>query len=307
MRKHDRNNEPYMDIGMHCITPYNCDFWEYCTRNLEKPNIFDVRDMEEETKFEKYGEGKVSFSDLINEELMAKQLEQIDFELNDRKAKIEKEEIKNVLDSLRYPLYFLEYESVMLAIPEIENAMPYRPSLPFQYSLHIIEEEGAQLEHREFLAQRDDKDFVKHFAESLIENIPSDGSFIVYSKYNQSIDNAIAELYPEYGEDFERINDNMVGFMEIFEQRKYYTKQMNGSYSLRDVLSALYPDDSQLDYNNLKLVRNDDEASAEFLTLNDKSPKEQERRIKELLEYCKLNTYSLVKLYDKFKEVTSDS
>ena len=35
-------NEPKEDIGMKCFNPYKCEFWEYCTRNLPKPNVFDT-------------------------------------------------------------------------------------------------------------------------------------------------------------------------------------------------------------------------------------------------------------------------
>ena len=35
-------NEPDQNIGMYCMKPYKCEYWEYCTRNLPKPNVFDT-------------------------------------------------------------------------------------------------------------------------------------------------------------------------------------------------------------------------------------------------------------------------
>jgi len=296
--------EPDMEIGTHCINPYDCDFLHYCTKDLIKPNIFDIKGINNELKLKKYNEGKISFDDLKHDEdLSSRCLEQIDFELNNLNPKIDKKAIKDLIDSLKYPLYFLDYETIRFAIPVIEKTKPYKPALPFQYSLHILKDENAELDHKEFLAEPDDPDLVRHFADSLIGNIPDSGSVIVYSKYEKTINNNIIELYPEYKFELERINSNLVDFMEIFEQRKYYTKQMNGSYSLKSVLPALYPDDKKLDYSNLLLVHDGNEASAEFLSLNDYSSNKQEFVRGRLLEYCKLDTYALVKIYEKFRDV----
>ena len=73
---------------MHCFNPYECEFWDYCTRHLPKPNVFDVSGMWKSKKIEKYHDVKVSFEDLIGENHNPKYLEQIDFELNYRKPKI---------------------------------------------------------------------------------------------------------------------------------------------------------------------------------------------------------------------------
>jgi len=103
MQEHGKDVEPGIDIGMKCTDPYMCDFWTYCTKNLPKPNVFDIGGgMHRDKKFEKYYEGKIAFEDLINEELNTKDLEQIDFELNNLEPKIDKEAIKEILYSLKY-------------------------------------------------------------------------------------------------------------------------------------------------------------------------------------------------------------
>ena len=86
-------SEPAKDIGMHCFKPYKCAFWDYCTRDLSKPNVFDIAGMFTSKKLEKYYYGKVSFKDLENEKLNPKYLEQIDFELNDLEPKINRKAI----------------------------------------------------------------------------------------------------------------------------------------------------------------------------------------------------------------------
>ena len=296
-------DEPEKEIGKHCFDPYSCVFWDYCTRDLPKPNVFDISGMQNRTKFKKYGEGKISFEDLQNEDINPKYLEQIDFELNDCEAKINADAIRDVLDSLKYPLYFIDYETCQYAIPEYENTKPYQ-QIPFQYSLHILPEENGVFEHREFLADVYDENPIRTFAESMIEDMPEDGSVIVYNKgFEASRNREIGEMFPDLKCEMERLNENMVDLMVPFRNRDYYTKEMKGSYSIKFVLPALYPDDPELDYKNLDMIHNGGEASDAFLALKDKAPDEQEKIRENLLEYCKLDTYAMVKIWEKFREV----
>ena len=305
MTEHSENNEPITDIGLKCLDPYECEFWEYCTRDLPKPNVFDIAGgMRKTQKFEKYYQGKISFEDLQHDQdLNSKYLEQIDFELNNLKPKIDIEAIRNIIDLLKYPLYFIDYETYQVAIPEIKGTRPYQ-QLPFQYSLHIIKEKGASIEHREFLAEVDDKNFIRHFAESMIKDIPNNGSIIIYNKaFEPARNREIAEMYPDLKDEMYRLNNNMVDFLEPFKQRKYYTKEMHGSASIKAVLPALYPNDPELDYHNLPVVHNGGEASEAFLSLKGKSKEEQEKIRHGLLVYCELDTYAMVKIWMKFKEI----
>lgn len=300
------DNEPKDDIGIKCFKPYECEFWEYCTRNLPKPNVFDIKGgMHLDKKFEKYYDGKISFNDLQNENINPKYLEQIDFELNNLQPKIDKDYIKEIIKALNYPLYFLDYETYQVAIPEIDGTRPYQ-QLPFQYSLHIIKEEGAAIEHKEFLAEIEDKDFIRHFAENLIKDIPDNGSVIIYNRaFEPARNREIAEMSPDLKDELERINCNMIDFLEPFKQRKYYTKEMQGSASIKYVLPALYQKDSELDYHNLPVVHNGEEASEAFLSLKGKSKEKQKEIRNGLLVYCQLDTYAMVKIWMKFKQILS--
>jgi hypothetical protein len=210
-----------------------------------------------------------------------------------------------LLASLKYPLYFIDFETFQLAVPEYDGTRPYQ-QLPFQYSLHIVEKEGAPLQHKEFLAEIDDGDFLRHFAESMIHDIPENGSVIVYNQnFEHSRINELARMLPDLEEELMRINSNMVDFLPPFKQRQYYMKEMRGSASIKQVLPALYPNEQDLDYHNLPVVHNGSEASETFLSLRGKSKDEQKELRKGLLVYCKLDTYAMVKIWEKLKEVTN--
>ena len=90
MAEHGKDNEPIKDIGKFCFDPYSCAFWQYCTKDLPTPNVFDISGMQKRSKFKQYYGGNISFEDLQHTNINKKYLEQIDFELNNREAKINK-------------------------------------------------------------------------------------------------------------------------------------------------------------------------------------------------------------------------
>ena len=302
--KYNQDNEPKIPLSISCFDPYPCSYWQYCTKALPKPNVFDIASMKKEEKIKYYDLGLISFDDLKNININPKYLEQINFELENLEPKINKEAITKLMDSLKYPLYFIDYETIQLAVPEYEGTKPYQ-QLPFQYSLHIIRDEDAKtIEHKEFLAQIDDKDFLRHFAESMIKDIPDNGSVIIYNNsFEPSRNKELARMFPDLADELYRINSQIVDFLVPFRRRDYYMKEFEGSYSIKKVLPALYPDDSELDYHSLPVVHNGEEASDTFLSLKGKSKEEQEKLRNGLLVYCKLDTLAMVKIWEKFKEI----
>ena len=75
---------------------------------------------------------------------------------------------------------------------------------------------------------------------------------------------------------------------------------MNGSFSLKKVLRALYPDEKELDYSRLEGVHNGKEAAIAYalICIGDGSC-DTDTVLKELDAYCALDTLALVKLHEK--------
>ena len=79
---------------------------------------------------------------------------------------------------------------------------------------------------------------------------------------------------------------------------------MGGRYSLKVVLPALFPDDPDLDYHALEGVHNGGEAAAAYDALALMEPEERERTMGQLLRYCELDTYAMVRIWQRLMEVT---
>ena len=116
----------------------------------------------------------------------------------------------------------------------------------------------------------------------------------------------LAKDFPDLKDHLMNIHDNMKDLMIPFKNRDYYTKEMQGSYSIKYVLPALFPNDPSLDYHNLEGVHNGSEAMSTYANLGNLSKEEQQIVRNNLLKYCELDTYAMVKIYKKLKEVVGD-
>ena len=80
---------------------------------------------------------------------------------------------------------------------------------------------------------------------------------------------------------------------------------MQGSYSIKSVLPALYPEDTELDYNTLDDIHNGYEASAAFAELQNHEPEDISVIRENLLRYCCLDTLAMIKIMDKLRKWVS--
>ena len=294
--------EPEQEIGMQCFKPYQCQFWKYCTKHLPEHNVFQIRKMRKDKAIKLYYEGKTDFKDLLKEEVNWKHKQQIEFEEFDYEPYIDKQKIREFMRNLYYPIYFLDFETMQQAIPEFDNSKPYQ-QIPFQYSLHYIEKEDGELLHKEFLAESG-IDPRRKLAEQLIKDIPKDGCVTAYNMmFEKGRIKELAELFPDLSEHLLNIHNHIQDLMIPFSERMYYCKDMQGSYSIKYVLPALFPNEPELDYHNLPLIHNGGEAMDIFPKIKDMPKEEQEKVRYGLLKYCELDTYAMVKVWEKLKDI----
>ncbi len=299
-----KTNEPEEKLNINCSTPYECPFFSYCTKDLPKDNIFKLKRIRNKLKFDLYNKDIYTYNDLLNENIDWKVKQQIEFELYDKKPMILKDEIKKFLDNLTYPLYFLDFETYQQPIPQYMGVKPYM-QIPFQYSLHYLESENDKLKHKEFLAEANE-DPRRKLAEQLVKDIPKNVCTLAYNMgFEKSVIKNLAKLFPDLEEHLMNIHDNIKDLMIPFINRYYYTKEMKGSYSIKYVLPALFPNDPTLNYHNLDLIHNGSEAMNAYANLGKLSKDEQIKVRENLLKYCELDTYAMVKIWLKLKEISN--
>lgn len=298
------SDEPPIDLSTACNNPYRCSFWNYCSRHIPHPSVFDLYRLNFSKKIDLYKKGKIKYEDLILEETITneKQLRQISFYLKDQGTYIDKAGIYEFLDTLSYPIYFLDFETVQPVIPEYIGTKPYA-QIPFQYSLHYIEKDGGELKHKEFLAESG-TDPRRDLAEKLCEDIPMNVCVTAYNKaFECTRIKELAETFPDLSEHLLNIERNIKDLLVPFQSGYYYNKAMGGSFSIKSVLPAIFPNDPALDYHNLEQIHNGGEAMSIFPKIKDMPKEEQETTRKNLLKYCELDTYAMVKIWEELVRV----
>ena len=293
----ENGKESDINLDNHCFKPYTCPYFKYCTKQLPKNNVFEIRGMYKRDKIKYYKQGLIKYEDLLkNSKVNNKYKQQMKHELNDIEPEINYEKIKEFLDTLSFPLYFLDFETFSSPIPLYDGTSPYE-QIPFQYSLHFVEND--ELFHEEYLAPAG-IDPRRELAERLVRDIPEDVCVLAYNmSFEKGIIAKLAKQFPDLSNHLMNIHDNIKDLMIPFKNRDYYTKDMHGSYSIKYVLPALFPDDEELNYQALEYIHNGSEAMVSYINLSF-LPKEEQEYIRErLLRYCELDTYAMVKIIEK--------
>jgi hypothetical protein len=292
------SDEPDIDIGEHCRDPYDCEFIGHCWRHIPENSVFDFRGRGVK-KFDCYRQGLVRMEDVPFDLLSPAQLIQLDGYLNKENV-FNEEAVREFLDELWYPISFFDFEtSYMVPVPMFDGVRPYQ-QVPFQYSLHVQQKEGAELKHFEYLSQAGE-DPRRELIEKLLNDIPENSCVLAYNmSFETGILNELKGWFPEYEIRIDNIIANMRDLMIPFRSKAIYHWQMEGSYSLKKVLPALVP---ELSYERMDVSDGAMASDAWLKMITMEDVEEIENSRKALLEYCGLDTLAMVKILEKIKKM----
>ena len=208
--------------------------------------------------------------------------------------------IKEALDRLVFPLHFFDYEGFVSAIPMFDGFGAYE-QIPFQYSLHIMQKDGS-IEHKEFLITNPKGDLTRPLVERMKQDIDPNGTVIAwYSSYEKQRNEKLAELHPDFAKFLENINEGMFDLMTIFSENYYVDSAFKGSASIKRVLPVIVP---ELSYKILNISKGDQASERwEKMISSDTSEEEKKQIEKDLLAYCKMDTWAMVKIYEFLKRI----
>jgi len=294
-----QSDEPVVDIGPQCSDPYDCDYKGLCWQHIPSPSIFNLYRMSGKDKFALYQNGVLDYAAIPSDyKLNVTQQLQVDCAVSGE-AIINSSVIQGFQKTVNYPISFFDFESFQNAIPRFENQRAYS-QIPFQYSLHVMEEEGGLI-HREYLAD-EQSDPRRELAERMLHDLPVSGSIMAF---NQSFEisriKELAALFPDLCEALLALVSRFVDLIVPFRKLGYYHPDFNGSFSIKSVLPALFPNDPELDYKQLG-IQDGGMAMDTFANLHllkDQSQREAIRR--DLLAYCRLDTLAMVRIWQKLE------
>ena len=291
------DSAPEIQPSRHCHKPYDCEFWDHCTKDMPEFWVYNISGIGQEKLDELADMGIQAIRDIPQTFPLSQIQDRIRASVSNRQEFIS-DQLEAELNDVAYPVHFLDFETIGVAIPRYAGTRPYQ-TIPFQWSDHILYENG-NLDHREYLCN-EDKDPREEFTQTLLDALGTKGSIFIYTTYETGILNSLIEHFPQYAEELQSVIDRFVDLYAIIKQH-YYHPKFYGSFSLKYVLPALVP---EMSYENLS-IQDGMQASLDYLRMIDSETSHDEKaRIRaELLTYCGQDTLAMVKIRDELLDKT---
>jgi hypothetical protein len=282
---------PDVRIGPHCDSPFTCPLHERCWSTLPEHNVTELY------------RGKKHGFDLLNREIVriseipesehltAIQRIQKDVVRNGE-PHIQEQAIQRFLKEIKFPAYFLDFETFQMALPPYDGANPWQ-QIPFEFSLHVIQSFDAQIEHHLFLAEGVD-DPRPEFLLRLKKVLGKSGSIIAFNaQFEKRVLRESSDYLAQYSAWVRETEKRFVDLLIPFRAFRYYHPAQRGSASMKAVLPALVGDS----YDTLE-IREGGTASLEFCRIAFGEVTDAEvRRVRRNLEvYCSQDTLGMVKI-----------
>ena len=293
--------QPNVAIGEQCFSPYHCDFMGTCWKNVPKNSVFEITGIPKADQFALYNAGFKTIAEIPASNNLNASVNAHVLAVKNDEEKIDTPAITKFLDRINYPLSFMDFETFMPAIPIYNKTKPYQ-HIPFQYSLHYKKDKDAPLQHFSFLAEQG-LDPRKSFVEIILKDTQSEGTILVYDALmERNILNGLKNEFPEFASEIDLRLNRIVDLMIPFQEKSYYHPAMKNSFSIKNLLHALVP---ELSYNDL-MISSGSIAMTAYEHLQTETDMFRILEVRDQLhEYCKLDTLSMVKIFEKLESVSS--
>lgn len=284
---------PAVDVGKHCTEPRDCQFMDYCwsAKRWTKPNLFDLPGMYTK-RWELFDKGFVDLNSIPEESLSEKEKQYLEV-LKTGKRYVDKNHVKEEISKWKFPLVFLDFETLNPAIPVFVGTGPFT-QVPFQFSVHVLEALDSEPIHYEFLAEPGE-DPRTYLVSKLIEACRGEGSVVAYYARFESERIQDLEIFaPEYARELALIRSRLVDPLPIIKEAIYDAK-FGSSYSLKSVGPALLGDIFSYEHMTVGDGGEAQRAYEEYRRPGTSESRKNELKTA-LLEYCKKDTFVVVEL-----------
>ncbi len=293
-------DEPEVATGCHCEKPFACPFKAHCFADKEQVE-FPLSSLPRIGSSKRDSLESAGYFDLR---------EVPDAHLNDQQRRVKHHSISGeayfdqqgasaCLSGLGFPAYFLDFETIMFGVPIWKGTRPYQ-QIPYQFSLHRVGGKG-ETEHTEFL-DLTGNDPSERMAQCLVDQCGVSGPVFAYNaSFEIRVMRELATRFPDYADGLHAIIDRVLDLLPVARDY-YYHPDQHGSWSIKAVLPCACPD---LSYGDLVGVADGNMAGDAYLEAIDPGTNAvRKKQIDyQLREYCKLDTWAMVRLWQFFRGV----
>ncbi|WP_201029684.1 DUF2779 domain-containing protein [Leptospira alstonii] len=293
-----RKNLPPRFASNLCSHPRNCSYPKICLTPKIPGDIFTLREGKEES-VRLYEQGIFNLKDIQEtESLTPRQKIQVQT-MRTGTSYTNQKVFTEFFEQLRYPIHFLDFESINPPIPIYPNTNPFQ-HVPFLFSLHVTREDLSQEPESFHYIDDGIVDPRNRILEKLQEWIVPGGTILCFNdKFEKRCLEESTSTFPEYKDWLKSIQDDFVDLAKPFWEYDYYHPDQKGSTSLKTILPVI----TGRNYKNLG-IQSGQMANSEFLRVKTEPMTESEKSKieKNLIEYCKLDTYAMVLILRKIQE-----
>jgi CRISPR/Cas system-associated exonuclease Cas4 (RecB family) len=277
-----------------------CDYQDRCW-DLPEHSVFTLPNLHWRNTDKLLSEGRTDLDEVEDHETLKERHTRYIRAVRDERPYVEEAEIRDILDTLEYPLHFLDFEAIGRAIPQVEGTNPWQP-VPFQYSLHVLERDGT-LTHFEHL--HDGKgDPRPELAEKLLGEVGDTGSVVAYHTSFEKRCLKALQATPSLSEELlQNLIDRLWDQRDIFSGWHYISPKQKGSTSIKNVLPALAPNFA---HDDLSVQHGMEAVQAYEEMIGAKTQRHKKRLRLQLLSYCKRDTQAMVEIHRALRELVRE-
>lgn len=285
---------PDTPIGRHCFQPYPCDLWDRCAAHLPDRSVLDLYRIRKAQAFRWIDAGITGLADVPASQLTGPQRIQQQA-VRSGQPQVQVREIRRWLDELEHPLYCLDFETMNPAIPLFYGSRPFE-HIPFQFSLHVLENADTEPQHHEFLATKavDPRAALADALVDALDGIGQGGTLLAFNaSFERRVIRNLADDVPRHAEFLRGLDGRFEDLATPFSSFWYHDARQGGSCSLKAVLPAL----TDTSYLGMEIAAGG-QAMREFerVVFGSVPAEEKERVLGALREYCAQDTLALVQV-----------
>jgi len=287
----------------HCYKPGDCPCPGLCHPHLPDFSIYDIPRISERKKKELLEMGILDAKDIPNTFPLNSKQRLIAGLAKSKQEYVNYKAIQKEMGSFSFPLYFLDYETFISAIP-LYDGYHTQQQMVFQYSLHKMDSIEDECKHTEFLSTENEEPS-KTLIKKLSDEIGTTGTVFVWFKpFEMTRNKELAILHADYADFFIDLNKRIYDLGDFINLGYYLHPDFKGSWSIKNILPVMVP---ELSYQDMEIGKGDQAMMAWWDMINGDMPESEKKKTKEaLLKYCELDSLGMVRIFQKLRDIYQD-
>ena len=295
---------PSVKIGLHCSEPYGCAFQERCWPK-DADHISRLYWVGRGKRCQEYmNAGIHKIGDIPPKKKLSETARRQIRAMNEKRTIVE-DGLAAALEPFNARIGFLDFETIQRAVPVWPGMGPWDQE-PAQFSYHEFDYSRSALTpedesrgHVEFLAEGAE-DCRPALAEKMIAATRNAKHVVSFSAFEKTRIRGLQESVPDLRDELVELEHKLIDLLPVLRDHVYHPG-FHGSFSLKVVLPVMVP---ELTYEDLVIfdgmVASVEIARLLFLT-GKVTDEERERVRRDLLAYCRRDTWAMVKLLQQLK------